>query len=418
MKIAILTETFLPQINGVVRTVEKIVTYLEQQGHEALLIAIGEGPELYSKTKIVRVPGIEVSVYKELSLVKPEKEWFAKLLTNDIAQLPIAALQSLVPTKNTVVGKALQEFQPELIHLVTPVTLGAIGQFYIDKWKLPSIATFHTDLAAYAPRYQIPYAENMVNIVTNMIYGRADRVLAPSPSSKEQLENIGLKSVGVFGRGVDQELFNPVKADKQILAKHGLDPNKVTVMYAGRLAEEKSIDKLVRFFKKISDRTSAQLLLVGDGPIRAELEQELQGTCHAFTGFQTGEDYATLHATADIFAFPSVTETFGQVVLEAMASGSAIIGYESPGVKDLIVHDHSGLLAKTENDDMDTVASFENYLLELCNDIERAKLYGKHALTEARQRSWEKILADFVSEYEALIKSHHEKLMKKTWSLD
>lgn len=417
MRVAILTETFLPQVNGVVRTVEKIIKYLEKNRHEVLLITIGDGEECYSSTQVVRVPGIPFGLYKELNLVKPEDELFAKFLDNEFMQLPIAALQSLIPSSNKVVEEALYKFQPDIIHLVTPVTLGAVGHYYIEKMKLPSLATFHTDIAAYAPRYQIPYVENIINVVTKMIYSKADRVLAPSPSSKAQLESIGIENVGVFGRGVDHKLFNPSKADKKKLEAYGLSSNRLTILYAGRLAEEKSLEKLVESFKHLLIKypEDIQLLIIGEGPSRIDLEAALAGASnYAFTGLKTGEELAALYASADIFAFPSVTETFGQVVLEAMASGLPVLGFDSPGVRDLIEQAVSGFLADPKVDYLDTVnpLSFIYNLEALIKDAAWRKKLGDRAFAIAQQRSWDAILAELVSEYEILINAANKKLLR------
>ena len=398
------------------RTVEKIVKYLEKNKHEVLLITIGDGDESYSATQVVRVPGIPFGLYKELNLVKPDDELLAKFLDNDFMQLPVATLQSLIPSPNKVVEEALYKFQPDIVHLVTPVTLGAVGHYYIDKMKLPSLATFHTDIAAYAPRYQIPYVENIVNLVTKVVYSKADRVLAPSPSSKTQLESIGLQNVGVFGRGVDHKLFNPSKAQRERLKDYGLNPEYLTILYAGRLAEEKSIEKLVDSFKilKNRDNLNVQLLIVGEGPSRAELEAALSDTKdYAFTGLKTGEDLAALYASSDIFAFPSVTETFGQVVLEAMASGLAVLGFDSPGVRDLVEHEKTGLLADPKLDCLDETksASFISRLRYLIANSDLRKSFSEAAFNSAQLRSWDSILAGLIHEYEILIDAANKKLI-------
>lgn len=399
MRIAIFTETFLPQINGVVRTIEKIVRYLEDNGHEVLLFTIGEGENIYSRTKVIRLEGIKFAFYKELHLVKPEDKWMSKLLEQDLMQVPLSLLQTLLPAKHSVVEKELKEFKPDLIHLATPATLGAIGIYYVDEMKLPSLATFHTDLAAYAPMYQVPYIEEVIKTITKVIYDRADRVLAPSPSSQKQLQDIGLKNVGVFGRGVDAELFNPKRSNKAILKNYDLNPDKTTILYAGRLAEEKSLPELIDAFLNIERRfKNIQLLIVGDGPMRAELEAKLNNHSDdfAFTGIKKGTELAELYASADIFAFPSRTETFGQVVLEAMASGLPVVGYDSPGVRDLVVNNESGLLAGINN------LKFEQGLEALVVDKDLRQRSGKAGRELSSQRSWDKILSDLVAEYKSL----------------
>jgi glycosyltransferase involved in cell wall biosynthesis len=402
MRIALITETFLPQVNGVVRTLEKIIQHLENSGHETMVITIGEGENFYSKTEVVRVPGVKFSLYKELHLVKPQEEWFNALLENEFTQVPIAMLQALLPRPHPMVEEALNRFNPDLVHLVTPVTLGSIGYYYADNMKLPCLATFHTDIAAYAPLYQqkIPYIAEMANTITKLVYDKADRVLAPSPSSQKQLETLGLNNVGVFGRGVNCELFNPARRNRSVLERYGLSRDLLTILYAGRLAEEKSIPILIQDFKDLSQIHDIQLLLVGDGPLRSKIEEDLKGTKYAFTGMKKDEEYAELHASCDIFAFPSKTETFGQVVLEAMASGLAVVGFDAPGVRDLVKHKFTGLLV-----DSNPGTSLKTVIETLIKDSDLRHSCSVAARMEAQSRSWTEILNTLLGEYEALINS-------------
>lgn len=400
IKIALFTETFLPQVNGVVRTIEKIVLHLEKHGHEVKLFAIGEGENYYSNTEVIRLDGVPFNFYKELYIVKPEDKFLGKLSENDISQTPLAALQALIPSKHSVVEKALTEFKPDLIHLATPVTLGAIGIYYVEKLKLPCLSTYHTDLAAYAPMYQVPYMEEFVNAATKMIYSRTNRILVPSRSSQKQLRKIGLKNIGIFGRGVDHELFHPKKSNKDVLKKYNLDSSALTIAYVGRLADEKSLPELITSFKDLKKNyPKIQLLLIGEGPARQNLELLLKDTNgFSFTGLKKGEELAELFASADIFAFPSKTETFGQVVQEAMASGLPVVGFDSPGVRDLVQDSFTGYLA-------DDQESFTKSIEKLFDNELRQNM-SKKAREFAETRSWELILNDLLQEYDDLIKSY------------
>lgn len=397
LKIAIFTETFLPQVNGVVRTIEKIVKHLEKKGHQVKLFAIGEGEDHYSQSPVIRLAGVPFSFYKELYIVKPEDKLLGKLTEFDLSQTPIAALQALIPSKHSVVEKELEDFQPDLIHLATPVTLGAIGIYYVEKLKLPCLSTFHTDLASYAPMYQVPYMEEFVNAATKMIYSRTDRILVPSRSSQKQLRKLGLKNIGIFGRGVDYKLFDPHKSNKNILENYGLDPKKKTITYVGRLADEKSLPDLITSFKDLKQKhNDIQLLIIGDGPSKDNLLESLkeeQG--YAFTGLKKGEELAELFASGDIFAFPSRTETFGQVVQEAMASGLPVVGYNSPGVRDLIQDTFNGYL-------VDDQEGFTEAIAKLLDTKTLDKL-SQNAREFAKTRSWECILDGLIDEYQKLI---------------
>lgn len=399
LKIALFTETFLPQVNGVVRTIEKIIRHLEDHGHEVKLFAIGDGDDHYSKSEVIRLEGVPFSFYKELYIVKPEDKFLGKLTEHDLSQTPIAALQALIPSKHSIVEKALEEFKPDLIHLATPVTLGAIGIYYVEKLGLPCLSTFHTDLAAYAPMYHVPYMEEFVNAATKMIYSRTDRILVPSRSSQKQLRKIGLKNIGVFGRGVDHVLFDPDKSNKEVLKNYNLDPNKTTLVYVGRLAGEKSLPELVTSYKELKKQyPNVQILFIGDGPARASIEDSLKDTQdYAFAGLKKGEELAELFASADIFTFPSKTETFGQVVQEAMASGLPVVGFDSPGVRDLVQDTFTGFLAYDQE-------SFTKSIEKLFDEDLRKKM-SLNAREFAKTRSWEAILNGLLDEYQKLINS-------------
>ncbi len=401
MKVALITETFLPQINGIVRTLEKIVKHLEKNGHEVEVIAIGEGDSTYSKSKVTRVPGIKFALYEELNIVAPQDEWIKKILCNvSPAQVPYSIIQSLLPMPHPVVEEAIERFKPDIVHLVTPATLCSIGYYYVDKLNLPCLSSFHTDLSAYTKQYQIQFLEPFIDATNKMTYNRTDRVLAPSESTKKQLEKVGIKNIGLFGRGVDTSLFNPNHKTKrdEIFEKYNLDKNKTTIMYAGRLAEEKSLPILADAFLRMHEEYNLQLFFVGDGPYRKKLEKKLKDTATVFAGFKKGEEYAELFGAGDIFAFPSKTETFGQVVLEAMASGLPVLGFDSPGVRDLVKHSETGLLAEEDNN-----IQFENFLKELIENIDLRKSYGSAGTIEAEKRSWDNVLNELIANYQKVI---------------
>lgn len=399
MKIAIFTETFLPQVNGVVRTLEKIIVHLESNGHQVLLFTPGEGEETYSGTRLVRLEAVPFYLYPELNVVKPYKKWYSKLLENPALQAPIAVWQCWFPNGHEAVERELEVFKPDLVHLVTPATLGAIGGYYVEKYSLPCLATFHTDLAAYAPRYKLPYLKNIINRLTKFLYRKSTRVLAPCNDSKVMLEGVGLNNIGIWGRGVDSVLFDPIKRNRSTLANFNLDCSKLTICYVGRLADEKSIPDLIQVAAHLSESYEFQLLFIGDGPARPKLEKMTKEAelDFAFTGILKGEELATLFASGDIFAFPSKTETFGQVVQEAMASGLPVVGYKSPGVSDLIQHGKTGFLCEP------SLADFEENLEKLVADQYLREIFGRAGRLRVINRTWEAVLDALIEEYENLL---------------
>ncbi len=416
MKVALVTETFLPNINGIVRTLERLILHLEANGHEVLIIAMGGGSNHYSKSTVVRIPGERFFMYPELYLALPEN-WLLRALTAFApTQVPMSIIMSVLANKNQLVSKALDEFNPDLVHIVSPATLGAMAYHYVreksiasnastsrpQKSKLPYLATYHTDIAAYTAKYHVPFLKTCVDLSTRIVYGRADKVLAPSMSSKLQLEqDCGLKNVGIFSRGVDTKLFRDRKLmsteeRKALQISLGLDPDCLTILYAGRLAGEKSIPVLIRDFKHLSDAGHpVQLLLVGDGPIRSSLEESLKRYTAVFAGFKQNEDYARMFQIADIFAFPSRTETFGQVVQEAMASALPVIVFDAPGVRDLIEHKRTGLVASDD--------TMIDELESLIKDQALRSSLGDAAHQESRNKSWDEVLKGLVQEYQSLI---------------
>ncbi len=398
LRIAIVTETFLPQINGIVRTLERLIKHLEDSGHEVLVLAMGGGATYYSRSNVVRVPGERFVLYPELYLATPENWFLQQLVSSALVQVVASIVMSVLVTRNQIVDKALRDFKPDLVHMVSPATLCAMAYDYVRKQRVPCFATYHTDIAAYTDKYHVPFLKTFIDLFTGVVYKRAQLVLAPSPSSKQQLEqDCGLRDVGIFSRGVDTQLFKhrdelDAASRAQQLKSLGLDPDCLTILYAGRLAGEKSIPVLVRDFKDLSDAGHAvQLLLVGDGPIRAELEHELKRYPAVFAGFKQGEEYARMFQLADIFAFPSRTETFGQVVQEAMASALPVIVFDAPGVRDLISDGRTGIVARGH--------SMRAELQRLVANTALRSVLGAAAYAEVQSRSWQQVLDGLVNEY-------------------
>ncbi len=402
MKIALVTETFLPQINGIVRTLERLIHHLEESGHEVLVVAMGGGSTHYSRSTVVRIPGERYVLYPELYLALPENWILRQLVSSPLTQVLASMCMSVLVTRNQLVDKALRDFKPDLVHLVSPATLGAMAYDYVRSERVPCIATYHTDIASYTAKYHVPFLKTFIDLFTWVIYKRAQIVLAPSPSSKLQLEqDCHLKDVGIFSRGVDTKLFkhrNSLVAEQRLAlcAELGLDPDCLTIVYAGRLADEKSIPVLVSDFKDLSDAGHpVQLLLVGDGPIRVELEKDLKRYPAFFAGFRQDDDYARMFQLADIFAFPSRTETFGQVVQEAMASALPVIVFDAPGVRDLVADGRTGLIARGN--------SMYDELLKLLTDASLRARLGEAAYGDVQSRSWQQVLEGLVQEYKKLL---------------
>lgn len=319
MRVGIVAESFLPNVNGVTNSVLRVLEHLKREGHEAMVVAPGardfqdEIPD-YLGFEIVRVPTVMVPL---------------------VDSLPIG-----VPT--TTVAAALAEFNPDIIHLASPFVLGGAGAFAARPLGVPAVALYQTDVAGFATKYHLPMVANLAWEWTRTIHNMSEMTLAPSSSYIRELEAHGIKNVRHWGRGVDTELFNPAKRSEVL--RRAWDPTgeKKIVGFIGRLAAEKSVHRLA----PLVDDPSVQLVIVGGGPERDELEALLPTA--VFTGPLGGEELARAYASLDLFVHTGEFETFCQAIQEAQASGVPTIGPRAGGPIDLIKHGDNGLLLEVE----------------------------------------------------------------------
>ncbi|WP_207925886.1 glycosyltransferase family 4 protein [Actinocrispum wychmicini] len=309
MRVAIVTESFLPQVNGVTNSVLRVVEHLRAHGHEALIVAPGPGPEAYLDVPVVRTRAVDVPV---------------------VTSLPIGVAGPKVTT-------ALLDFEPDVVHLASPFVLGFGGMRAARRLGVPTVAIYQTDVAGFAAAYGLARGARAAWLWIRRLHTFADRTLAPSTDAVQSLVAHGVPRVHRWGRGVDTELFNPVRRDETLRSE--LAPNgELLVGYVGRLAPEKQVDRLAA----LSGMPDVRLVIVGDGPDMARLRDRLPNA--AFLGFRTGEPLATAYASLDVFVHTGPHETFCQAVQEAMASGVPVIAPDAGGPRDLVHHGKTGYL--------------------------------------------------------------------------
>ncbi|WP_438444608.1 glycosyltransferase family 4 protein [Gorillibacterium sp. sgz5001074] len=323
MKVAIFTDTFLPDVNGVARTLGKWVRYLESQGATCRVFAPqsegGAGTD-YNNTMVERFYSIPFLLYPECKLAIPN---------------PIT------------IKKTLMEFKPDIIHCATPFNLGLYGLHYAKKHKIPVVASYHTHFDQYLQYYKIQWVEGMLWRYLGWFHQTCRRIYVPSMSTLHYLEERGFHNLEVWSRGVDVSRFHPDVDRQAVLENAGADPDKFTMLYVGRLAPEKSVDVLIDAYNRLPDRIreQSQIILAGDGPLFKELTETYKDRADMkFLGFVQGQELSNLYAASDLFVFPSATETFGNVVLESMASGTPVIGAAAGGVQDTVRHMQTGWL--------------------------------------------------------------------------
>jgi phosphatidylinositol alpha 1,6-mannosyltransferase len=369
MRIGIFAETFLPKIDGITNTLCHLLEHLEQRGHQALMFAPKGGPSYYAGTEIVGLPAIPLPLYPELKLVPP-------IVTG--------------------VDERLAEFAPDLVHVVNPFLLGVVGIQAGRAVQVPIVASYHTDLPGYTERWGLSFSKELFWTYTRWIHNQADLNLCPSHYTLAELHEQGFEHLKVWGRGVDNELYNPAQYREEMRARlSDGHPEQPLLLYVGRLAIEKRVDWL---HPVISNLENVRLAVVGDGPLRDQLEPLFEGTNTIFTGYLAGEDLAAAYASSDIFVFPAANETLGNVVLEAMASGLPVIAPDAGGVTDHVTTGKTGILFPAEEQ-----GSFIQAVTQLLCDPATARKWGQAGRAHAEANSWPVILDGLLNNYQELL---------------
>ena len=355
MRIAFFTETFLPATDGVVTRLRHTIEELLAMGDEMLVIApkYGEGPGSYEGVPIHRVASVPFPPYPQIKLA------------------PI----------NPGVGTALRGFGPQLIHAVNPFVLGRGAPFYSGRLGVPLVASYHTNIAAYASFYGLALFDRVTRWYTRTLHNRAAINLCTSQATLRYLAGEGVERLHLWPQGVDARRFHPDKFSKdwRVRLTHGHPADRL-LLYVGRLGHEKDIGRLRVVLENIPD---VRLALVGDGPARRDLEQEYAGTRTVFTGALQGEELAAAFASADAFLFPSTTETLGIAMIEALASGLPVLAARTGATGEVVSDGETGLLYDPASDAALVAAARE----VVSDDGLRARM-GRNARAAAEQRDW------------------------------
>ncbi len=364
VRVAIVAESFLPNVNGVTNSVLRVIEHLRRTGHEALVIAPdtprGEPPadKIHDGVRVHRVPS----------------RMFPK-----VTSLPLGM------PRPRMVG-VLRGFEPDVVHLASPALLGYGGLHAARYLGIPTVAVFQTDVAGFAESYGVGAASRAAWAWTRHLHKRADRTLAPSTSAMENLAAHGIPRVHKWARGVDITGYAPSARD-ETLRKAWSPDGKPIVGFVGRLAPEKHVERL----RVLAQRDDLQLVIVGDGVDAAKLESALPSA--VFTGALYGDELATAYASMDVFVHPGEHETFCQAVQEAMASGLPVIAPDAGGPRDLVAPYRTGLLLP--------VSEFEARLPESVDHlIAERQRYSPAARRSVLGRTWPAICDELLGHYE------------------
>lgn len=365
MQIALVTETYLPEVNGVAITIGRMVEGLRQRGHLIHLVR----PRQHKQDVAV-----QESSYRE-TLVKG---------------MPIPGypeLKSGLPAKGLLM-RLWQAQRPDIVHIATEGPLGWSALSAARKLNIPVSTDFHTNFHSYTQHYGIGLLHKPIAAYLRHFHNKAACTIVPTLSLQKELQDEGYKNVLVVSRGVDTELFHPAKRSNELRAKWGADEQTPVVMLVSRIAPEKNLGVVIQAFEQMCKiNPQAKLVMVGDGPARAGLQ--LNHPQVIFAGMQTGEALAQHYASGDIFLYPSLTETYGNVTVESMASGLAAVAYDYAAARQHIRHDVNGLLVPFADS-----AAFVLQAQAIISDMERVQRLRLAARQTVELLTWQHIMGE------------------------
>jgi len=378
MRIAYFSDTYMPEVNGVANTLSRLGNYLDERHIQHLVIAPdydGNNPDFDSKYRTVhRFKGVTTSISPKSRLAFP-LFW--------------------------EVDEIMNAFKPDLIHVTTELGLGFRGMRYACTKNIPLVMSCHTDYCGYLKYHNIEFIRPVLENYLSWFYHFGDRILVPSHHTLGKLFHKGYRNLDIWSRGIDACAFNPAYRNRALRKAWG---EKFVFLYAGRLSAEKSLDMLLYAAAEIEERFPGKTSFVftGEGPYLKTIEKSALPNI-VVTGFRRGRELSEIYASADCFAFPSGTETFGNVVLEAMASALPVAAVASGGVTDFLSHNYNSLLCAPGDKHAFTanlVSIMENKFLH--------RHLAENAYRTALSRKWDTIFDGLMDIYFDSIKNAKE----------
>lgn len=374
LRVAVVTETYPPEVNGVAATLACVVDGLRAQGHQLQLVRPRQQPGQVAGSEArfaeVLMRGWSIPRYPQLKMGLPARRALLSLWT---------------------------EQRPDVVHIVTEGPLGWSALQAAARLRLPVVSEFRTNFHAYSSHYGVGWLRAPVMAYLRKFHNRTHCTMVPTDALRGELAACGFKGLRVVARGVDTRRYTPTHRSEALRAQWGAGPHTLVVLCVGRLAAEKNLGALVEAVAAMREHEPGlRLVLVGDGPERARLQQRCPGA--VFSGLRHGQDLAAHYASADVFVFPSMTETYGNVVPEAMASGLPVVAYDHAAAGQLIRHGDNGLLARFDDE-----ADFCRVARRAAADRGHLRTLGLRARASVLQKDWAHIVDAVETEYIAAI---------------
>ncbi len=362
LRIALVTETYPPEVNGVAMTLGRQVADLLARGHQIQLIRPRQGSADRAthndQLEEILKMGVPIPRYAGLKLGLPAKSGLVRLW---------------------------QTRRPDLVHIATEGPLGWSALAAAQKLRLPVSTDFHTNFHSYSKHYGAGWLKAPILAYLRKFHNKACVTLVPTESMRRELQLYGYRNVEVVARGVDTVLFDPAHRDDGLRHAWGAEVDTQVVIYVGRIAPEKNLSVVFKAFAAMrKTNPDSRLVIVGDGPDRAMLQTQFPDA--VFCGMRSGVDLARHYASADVFLFPSLTETFGNVTTEALASGLAVVAYQYAAAEALIRHADNGMLASFNDPDQFIAAA-----CALSGNPDLVRQIGLNARRSALSVSWQSV---------------------------
>jgi len=372
MRVAYFTDTYAPEINGVANTLKKLHGYLDEKEIEYIVFAPAYGSCTEDdKGVIYRFDGLKLAISPESCIAFPSTE---------------------------EIFEKCDDFQPDLIHVTTELGIGYKGMKYAASRDLPLVKSYHTNFEQYLKYYKLDPARTVIQAYLKWFHRTSHLTLVPSRDTLERLRAQKYQNLDIWSRGIDTKKFNPLHRNQRTRDALGIN-ERIAFLYVGRLAPEKGLNLLAEAIRNVNEQYKNKIVFIftGDGPYSQVLKDESIDNV-IFKGFKTGHELSEIYASADCFVFPSGTETFGNSALEAIASGLPVVGINSGGVTDFLIHGHNSLLSE-----LGDKRAYASNLIKLIENEQLRRNLSANAISTAKSRTWEMIFDGLIEKYEIVI---------------